>query len=555
MTSGEDVPPQPPTEETSIVASVEPVQEDTQAMPEAEPSAAAEEPAPAAANGPLNSNGMKVLIVSIGTRGDVVPVGALAVECMCQGAKAVAIATHETFKPLMPQEVEFFDLGISVEESLYESEEGRAIIESGSFTKSSAIKKFANSLLENMIDQLANVVQTFKPESIVLFTAAVNSAGPVIDRFPTLSVSWVHLLPYSVTAEHAPPVGYGDGQIYFSMGAQLKWNLNISTRYEFYKPSVDAKRAAWGLPVAETSPFASTERRLKIMGYSAALCPRPSDWDQENIHIVGSLMQKALEDVTEYAPPKELNLPLGLGRGATENRPVIFTFGSMMATLTQPEQKKLLSACVRAACELGMGAIIFTKGAVSDEFGGRNHALIDDSTRDLILADPKVVMFDGECPHSWLFGRSSAVVCHGGIGTIYSALFSKCPVLVSPVTEDSDHAWWGGCVERQGLGKVIQPAKSHKSGKAIAEAIRGVLADSSEVRAKVAAFSDSMRGTNPARDAADLVIKETQRAAQAAGRNQFELFPRDLVFDASGPAATSVTPKHFKLKHEAAVYR
>eukprot|EP00615_Pteridomonas_danica_P000681 CAMPEP_0114359394 /NCGR_PEP_ID=MMETSP0101-20121206/22978_1 /TAXON_ID=38822 ORGANISM="Pteridomonas danica, Strain PT" /NCGR_SAMPLE_ID=MMETSP0101 /ASSEMBLY_ACC=CAM_ASM_000211 /LENGTH=557 /DNA_ID=CAMNT_0001502903 /DNA_START=1 /DNA_END=1674 /DNA_ORIENTATION=- len=557
MSNDSDTPPQPPAETPPIAQdsapSEEPVQTDA-----APPVANEPEPAPVIETGPLNPNGMKILIVTIGSRGDVSPAGALAVECMCQGAKSVAVATHGAFKSILPEEIEFFDLGVSVDESLYETPDGRAVIEAGGFSKSSAIKKFATPILENMIDQLANAVQTFKPECIVLFTGAIMIASPVLDRYPTLSVSWCHLLPYSVTAEHAPPTGYGDGQIYFSMGAQLKWTLNMTARYELYKPAVDTKRAAWGLPPIETSPLATSDNCLKIMAYSPSLCPRPTDWDQENIHIVGSLMQKAIQDVGEYKPPLELNTPLGLGRGATETNPVIFTFGSTLASLTHAEQTKLLSAAVRVGCDLGVGAIIFTKGATSDEFGGRNHALIDDSTRDLIMADPKVVLFDGEVPHSWLFRRAGAVVCHGGVGTVYTALACKCPVLVSPVAEEADHAWWAGCLERQGLGKLVQTARSHKSGKALADTLRSVLpggTDAQALKTRISEFSDSMRATDPAQAAAKLVIDRTQSTAAKVGKNRFELFPRELIFDATGPNASSVTPKHFRLKHEAAVYR
>ena len=67
-----------------------------------------------------------------------------------------------------------------------------------------------------------------------------------------------------------------------------------------------------------------------------------------------------------FAPPLELVAPLGLGRNASAAggaRPVVITFGSMLSVLKRDEQTRLLSACVRAGCELSVGAIIFTKGA------------------------------------------------------------------------------------------------------------------------------------------------------------------------------------------------
>jgi UDP:flavonoid glycosyltransferase YjiC (YdhE family) len=84
-----------------------------------------------------------------------------------------------------------------------------------------------------------------------------------------------------------------------------------------------------------------------------------------------------------------------------------------------------------------------------------------------------VALFDGEVPHDWLFARASAVVCHGGGGTVHAALTAGCPVVVSPVKpDDSSQAYWGSVVEKRGVGKLSQPAASHKSGKSLAKDIR-----------------------------------------------------------------------------------
>lgn len=68
-------------------------------------------------------------------------------------------------------------------------------------------------------------------------------------------------------------------------------------------------------------------------------------------------------------------------------------------------------------------------------------------------------------PHDWLFQKCSIVVCHGGAGTVHRAIRRGCAVVVSPALPDeSDQPWWGGCVERQGLGIMVQDALNHKSG-------------------------------------------------------------------------------------------
>lgn len=60
-------------------------------------------------------------------------------------------------------------------------------------------------------------------------------------------------------------------------------------------------------------------------------------------------------------------------------------------------------------------------------------------TPDRILAIIQVALFDGDCPHDWLFPRAGAVVCHGGCGTVHAALTAGCPVVVTPAKpDDSD---------------------------------------------------------------------------------------------------------------------
>ena len=53
-------------------------------------------------------------------------------------------------------------------------------------------------------------------------------------------------------------------------------------------------------------------------------------------------------------------------------------------------QKYILDAFSRLILRLSVGAVIFTKGAASDAFGGRNHALVDDYARGLLTADATV---------------------------------------------------------------------------------------------------------------------------------------------------------------------
>ena len=47
-------------------------------------------------------------------------------------------------------------------------------------------------------------------------------------------------------------------------------------------------------------------------------------------------------------------------------------------------------------------------------------------------------LYPGEVPHSWLFEQCSAILHHGGSGTVVSALLSRKPQIICPVMFDQE---------------------------------------------------------------------------------------------------------------------
>jgi UDP:flavonoid glycosyltransferase YjiC (YdhE family) len=481
---------------------------------------------------------VRVLIVTAGTKGDVAPAVCLAKACREQGAEAAAVATHGSYKSdvvesgsLFATSPAFFDLGPAPDEALRETPEGKELAAAGMFSKLGAAQRFMDPLITKWMDNMLAALMAFRPDVVVLFTLPIFIGSAAIEKATrgTVPVVWCHLMPFAPTAQHAPPVGFGDGATLFAWSAKLKWKASVSLGYDMiYKGAVDAKRAEWGLEPKGESPFAALEPPITVMGYSPALCPPPTDWDPAMVHVVGSLVEGQRPSTSGFTPPLELVAPLGLGRGGNSGaRPVVITFGSMLGVLKPLEQTQLLSACVRAACDLSVGAIIFTKGAASDAFGGRNHALVDEPARNLLVADPTVVLFDGDCPHDWLFARAGVVVCHGGAGTVHAALSAGTPCVVSPCKpDDSDQPWWGGCVGRAGAGRLTQNASLHKTGKTLAKCLRAVLgaagdpAEGQAVTARCKALASAMRSesSGAAHGAARLVLAEAERFREQAVR-------------------------------------
>lgn len=65
---------------------------------------------------------------------------------------------------------------------------------------------------------------------------------------------------------------------------------------------------------------------------------------------------------------------------------------------------------------------------------------------------PADVFMIGDCPHEWLFDRVSAVVHHGGAGTVAAGLRAGRPTLVCPFF--GDQFFWGALVYRCGAGPL-----------------------------------------------------------------------------------------------------
>merc|ERR550532_2631522 len=102
-------------------------------------------------------------------------------------------------------------------------------------------------------------------------------------------------------------------------------------------------------------------------------------------------------------------------------------------------------------------------------------------------ATPEGVHLLGNCPHSWLFQRCSAVVHHGGAGTVAAGLRFGLPTFIVPFF--GDQHFWGEVVRKAGTGP--EPCPYEKlTADALVAAIR--VLQSAEVREKAASLAGEM---------------------------------------------------------------
>ncbi len=204
--------------------------------------------------------------------------------------------------------------------------------------------------------------------------------------------------------------------------------------------------------------------------FSELVLPRPSDW-QPHHHVAGF----ALLDGAAYEPPPDL--------AAFLEEPAIYVgFGSM----TGVDHGGLCETVNRAIRIAGVRAVV-----------SRGWAGLD------LPASPSILPID-EVSHAWLFPRVSAVVHHGGAGTLAAGLRAGKPSVVCAFF--GDQPFWGRINQAAGCGP---PALLRK--KLTAEALAAAIRAADQHRPRAQAMGEALRKEDGAARAADLLSKHFAR--------------------------------------------
>ena len=199
--------------------------------------------------------------------------------------------------------------------------------------------------------------------------------------------------------------------------------------------------------------------------WSPGLIPKPNDWGPE-IDISGFVF---LDLAKTYKPPKALADFLDAGEP-----PIYIGFGSIVVDdadrFTEMIFKAVEMAGVRALVSKGWGG--FGAGKVPD-----NIFLLDN------------------VPHDWLFPRVKGTVIHGGAGTTAIALKCGKPTMVVPFF--GDQFFWGSMIGRSGVGPDPVPYKELSVEK-LAEGIKYLTTAAAEEAAGKVAKSIELEGDGAA---------------------------------------------------------
>jgi len=180
---------------------------------------------------------------------------------------------------------------------------------------------------------------------------------------------------------------------------------------------------------------------------------------------------------------------------AKGKKPVYMGWGSM--TARSPEAMvELVAKAVKLA---GSRAIVYQGWA---ELGAET---LQKATKDqeLLKYAEDNLLFVGKTPHDWLFPQCSAIVHHGGSGTMSTAARSGTPQIITPIFLDQwEHAFF---LNKFGAGHGFEKKQLMRlTAKEIGEAIKKVESDAG-MKAKAAEWAEICKAENGPQQVVDYV--------------------------------------------------
>ncbi|AHH99166.1 glycosyltransferase [Kutzneria albida] len=416
---------------------------------------------------------MRVVIVAVGTRGDVAPYTGLAARFAQEGHE-VAIAAYRPFAELVTSAgAEFVALpGDPRSATSWTQVQHGSKIGTGPL----GLARLMRLMTEEMVE-LAEAIRLAACERAdVLLLSMPATLGYHVAEHLGLPSMGVFLQPAFPTAEH-PPSLLGFGRSLGGLGNRLAGHLVLGSMGAIFARAIKAVRARLDLPALSPAELTRAMSAWPVQhGYSPTLLPRPRDWRQ-GLDVAGFLWPAP---DPAWRPPRELLEFLDDGPP-----PVYVGFGSRVFG-DAPRLSRLVDEALAAA---GVRGVIQAGWA---DLRAR-------STRSITI---------GEAPHSWLFPRMGALVHHAGAGTSAAGLLAGRPTVSVPVL--ADQPFWASRLTMLGVGPKPVPHRK-LTAERLAGAIRAAIGHQ-PYRERALELSARLR----AEDGAGQVVAAVERLVRTA---------------------------------------
>lgn len=418
---------------------------------------------------------MKFSILCIGSYGDVAPYVALGAKLKDEGHD-VTIGTHEKAKALCERfSLQFHPIGgdLTVQTSV---EESRELFEARGFKKLISFFKLLR-LFHRVLDiHFKDCLKVTQGADVLIYHPSAF-AGPHLAEHFKMTAIRMNLQPEIPTSQHpscaiSMPkwLGRVGNVIGHFIAQQLLWRL--------FRGKINRLRhEVLKLP---KSPFWKPTNYSNIrdlVAFSPSLIQRPTDWDP-SVAMVGFCR---LQEADRWVPPE------GLQRFLSEGEPPLYLgFGS----LTEAFSSSIVATIIDVLKIKKIRTIIPKNLEGLKELDLPSHILPVDYV-----------------PHDWLFPRVSAIVHHGGVGTLSAGLHAGKPTWIIPCI--FDQFFFGEKVFEWGVGP--QPlAKVHFNRNDFEKRLDQLLQKAS-YREKALQFQQSLNQENGVESACKWILQQADR--------------------------------------------
>ena len=409
---------------------------------------------------------MKVVISTLGSRGDIQPYLALAM-ALQQAGHRVTLSAPQTYAEWIQS------YGVNVHPVRFNPQEVMHNI-SKRGSKLAAFREMRHLMDKGVMQALGDCWQAAQDADFMVQTGTGSNALEIASQ-RGIPVAFSYLVPMAPTRAFPSfflpfrfSLGGGYNRLTYSLVSLALW-LTVGGR------TVNRWRSRLGLsPWRSESEMLNYARSLgtpSLYGFSQSVLPRPPDWDPYQ-HITGYWFLPAQPG---WEPPADLLRFVESGPP-----PTYVGFGSMSSE--NPEHQARLA--VRALELSGQ------RGVLATGWGGIAHIPVSSS-----------ILFTKDVPHEWLFPRMAAVVHHGGAGTTSAGLRAGIPSVITSF--GGEQRAWADLVVKLGVGEHI-PAMKSLTPEKLSQAIRTAVNDHA-LRSRAASLGAQIRAENGAARAVEVI--------------------------------------------------
>jgi len=381
---------------------------------------------------------MRVLLAAVGTRGDVHPAVALALELRKRG--------HAARLCISPNFVDWAkSLGLDARPMGVEMRAPERGASPPRTLTAEELRKLRESMPDLITDQFETIGAALEGCDVIVGANAHQYAGPSLAERNGIACVTAVYAPVSLPSpELAPQQTPGQPETPH-LGIEERWRDTKKAWNDRALERVNANRRRLELPpISDVLDYTLTDHTW--LAADAALAPVPATPGRK-IFQTGAWV---LADRTPL--PKDIEAFLAAGEA-----PVFVGLGSM------PAAENVSVPLIGAARAVGRRILVSRGWAGLD--------VIDDAGDCLAI---------GDVSHELLFPRVAAVVHHGGAGTTAAAARAGIPQVVTPMF--GDQPYWARRVVELGLGATV--AYSAITEESLTNALRQALDPAVVARAR-----------------------------------------------------------------------